>query len=38
METYYNTILPMLQGTADNAFTPALDCLDLYLQSLQISD
>jgi len=38
METYYNTILPMLEGTADNAFTPALDCLDLYLQSLQISD
>jgi hypothetical protein len=38
METYYNTILAILEGTADNAFTPALDCLDLYLQSLQISD
>ena len=38
METYYNTIQPMLTATADNAFTPALDCLDLYLQSLQISD
>jgi hypothetical protein len=38
MQTYYNTILPMLGATADNAFTPALDCLDLYLQSLQISD
>ena len=38
METYYNTILPILEGSADNAFTPALDCLDLYLQSLQISD
>ena len=25
-------------ASADNAFTPALDCLDLYLQSLQISD
>ncbi len=38
MEAYYNTILPMLEGTADNAFIPALDCLDQYLQSLQISD
>jgi hypothetical protein len=38
METYYNTILAIVEGTADNAFTPALDCLDLYLQSLQISD
>ncbi len=38
METYYNTMRPLLEGTAVNAFTPGLDCLDLYMQSLQISD
>jgi hypothetical protein len=38
MEAYYNTILGMLTATPDNAFTPTLDCLDNYLQSLQISE
>ena len=38
MDTYYVTMLDKLNTTPDNSFTPGLDCLDQYIQSLNISD
>lgn len=38
MDTYYINMLNKLNTTPDADFTPGLDCLDQYIQSLQISD
>ncbi|KAF0109756.1 MAG: Uncharacterized protein FD147_2081 [Chloroflexi bacterium] len=38
MLAYFPIMINMLNATADNAFTPGLDCLDQYIQSLNISD
>ena len=38
METYMTAMIAKLNSTADNVFTPGLDCLDQYIQSLQIGD
>lgn len=38
MQTYYANMLNLLNTTADASFTPGLDCLDQYIQSLQIND
>ena len=38
MELYYVSMLEKLNTTPDASFTPGLDCLDQYIQSLQISD
>jgi|WetSurMetagenome_2_1015567.scaffolds.fasta_scaffold141021_2 hypothetical protein len=38
MAAYYVSMLDKLNTTPDASFTPALDCLDQYIQSLQISD
>jgi hypothetical protein len=35
---YYANMTATLDGTPDNAFTPALDCLDAFVSSLQIGD
>lgn len=38
MNAYYVNMLNLLNTTPDGNFTPGLDCLDQYIQSLQISD
>ena len=38
MEAYYSTMNGIMTATADNTFVPALDCLDQYIQSLNIGD
>jgi hypothetical protein len=38
MEAYYIVMLDKLNTTPDASFTPGLDCLDQFIQSLQISD
>lgn len=38
MDAYYPLMLNLLNTTPDASFTPGLDCLDQYIQSLQISD
>jgi len=38
MEAYYVNMLNLLNSTADTDFTPALDCLDQFVASLQIGD
>lgn len=38
MDTYYVSMLEKLNNTPDAGFTPGLDCLDQYIQSLQVSD
>jgi hypothetical protein len=38
MNIYYVSMLEKLNATPDNGFSPGLDCLDQYIQSLQISD
>jgi hypothetical protein len=38
MDAYYVSMLEKLNTTPDGAFTPGLDCLDQYIQSLSISD
>jgi len=38
MDTYYVNMLNLLNTTPDASFTPGLDCLDQYIQSLQIGD
>jgi hypothetical protein len=36
MVNYYATMKAIMQGTADDTFVPGLDCLDRYIQSLNI--
>jgi hypothetical protein len=38
MITYRANMINLLNSTPDASFTPGLDCLDQYIQSLQISD
>jgi hypothetical protein len=38
MQSYQTTMVNMLNNTAGTDFTPALSCLDGYIQSLQIGD
>lgn len=38
METYYNAMQIIMDSTADDTFVPALNCLDQYIQSLNIGD
>jgi hypothetical protein len=38
MDAYYSNMINLLNSTPDASFTPGLDCLDRYIQSLQISD
>ena len=38
MDAYYVEMINKLNTTADGSFTPGLDCLDQFIQSLQISD
>lgn len=38
MEAYYSTMNSIMTATADNTFVPGLDCLDQYIQSLNIGD
>jgi len=38
MEAYYSTMNSIMTLTADDTFVPALDCLDQYIQSLNIGD
>lgn len=38
MQTYYANMVDKLNTTPNTDFTPSLDCLDQFIQSLQISD
>ncbi len=38
MDAYYVQMIDKLNTTPDGSFTPGLDCLDQFIQSLQISD
>lgn len=38
MQVYYDNMLNLLNTTPDTSFTPGLDCLDQYIQTLQIGD
>jgi hypothetical protein len=38
METYYATMLDRLNGESGEAFTPSVNCLDQFMQSLSIGD
>jgi len=38
LDAYYPLILNLLNTTPDASFTPGLDCLDQYIQSLHIGD
>lgn len=38
LQTYYVNMINRLNNTPSSSFTPALDCLDAYIQSFQIND
>ena len=38
MAAYYATMKSIMESTADDTFVPGLDCLDQYIQSLNIGD
>ena len=38
METYYAAMQGIMTASADDSFVPGLDCLDQYIQSLNIGD
>ncbi len=38
MQTYYANMKPLMEAQFDASFTPAIDCLDQYLMSLNIGD
>ncbi len=38
MDAYYASMLDLLNNTPDAEFTPSLECLDQFIQSLQIND
>jgi hypothetical protein len=38
MQAYYTNMINLLNTTPDTQFTPGLDCLDQFVQSLQIGD
>lgn len=38
MQIYYSTMHEIMTITADDTFVPGLDCLDLYIQSLNIGE
>jgi len=38
MQTYYAAMQGIMTASADASFVPGLDCLDQYIQSLNIGD
>ena len=38
MQTYYAAMQGIMTASADDSFVPGLDCLDQYIQSLNIGD
>ena len=38
MRTYYAAMQGIMTASADASFVPGLDCLDQYIQSLNIGD
>lgn len=38
MQTYYSNMTGLLNATADGDFTPSLECLDQFIQSIHVGD